>query len=290
VGPGAAKYFDLAQMSQIPAGFNGSLTITAVKTGTTTPGSIVASVMELNITGNGASAFEGVSSGATTVYMPSALCNYSGQSSFYAVQNSSTDSADVTVTYDNGLTKTATIAAGAKTSFRGCDTNASNYKGSAIITSTKDIIAVGKISGAGLSTAFVGISQGSATLALPYVRWSETQYSTGVRQHANIAIQNVGGADLAAGVEVRYYDKDGNLVGTHTLGAIAKGGKVNSNPNLVAGGSEFGYSASGTGGSAVIVGPSGSQLAVVVRISSYVPASGLTVGEDYTGIPISAAP
>jgi hypothetical protein len=286
VPAGSTKYFDLGTMTQIPSGFNGSATIEAT-------GNVVATAMELSTTGNAASAFEGVTSGATKLYMPSALCNaFGGQNSFYAIQNTATSgSASVTVNFSSGKSVNKTIAAGAKASVAGCDGgNSAGFSGSASISSTGgDIVAIGKVSGLGISSAFLGATAGASKLAAPYVRWSETQFSTGARQRAFIAIQNIGTADLAAGsVKVRYIDRNGVTVGTHTINtAVAVGAKVNSNPFVLgAAGAEFGYSGSQFGGGAIIEGPSGSQLVAVVRVVSFVPATGETVGEDYNGIAI----
>ena len=292
---GSADYIDMGTFSAITSPtFNGSVQINSVKVGTTTPGAVVASSMELQVTGDLAYAFEGANQSAATVYMPSALCNFgpnANTTSAYAVQNTSTADIQVSVNYSNGnVDGPATLAPGAKKSFDGCVTgNATGFIGSAKITATGgEIVAVGKIYGGGLSTAFLGFNSGGSKVALPYIRWTESQWVTGVRQRAYIAIQNVGAADLAAGtVAVKYYDKSGVLVGTHTLGAIAAGAKANSNPTTIgAASAEFGAYPDGSyGGAAVVEGPTGSQLAVVVRIQSYA-GGGNSVGEDYQGVPI----
>jgi hypothetical protein len=284
----ATKYFDLAQMPEFTGPFNGSVQVFAFKAGTTNPGAAVASAMELSIVSNGAYAFEGTNEFGSTVYMPSALCKLNGtQTSSYAVQNTTSSNVDVTVTYSGGAVDGPyTLAPGAKRSFNGCDVNSAPYIGSAVITASGDIVAMGKIYGGGLSTAFLGFTSGASKVALPYVRWTTAHWYDGTRQRAFIAIQNVG-ADLPAGaVTVKYYDKAGTLVGTDTLGAIPAGAKVNSNAgNIGAAGAEFGYYSDGTfGGSAVVVGPEGSELAVVVRISTN--SNSLIASEDYTGIPI----
>jgi hypothetical protein len=275
---GAAKYYDLGNISEIPDNFNGSATISA-------NGNIVAAAQELSINGTGASSFEGVNQGATTVYMPSAICNaFGGQNSAYAVQNTSATQANVTVTYSSGNTATAQIGSGAKASFQGCNSggNADGFSGSATITSDQAIIAIGKVFGNGLSTAFLGEAAGFPKLALPYVRWSETQYDSGVRQRTFIAIQNVGGS--TASVDIEYRDKDGNLVGTDTI-SIPAGEKANSKPiNVGSAADEFGY-VGGFGGGAIVSSP-GSQLVAIARVQSKVPADGSTVAEDYNGIPI----
>ncbi|MGV8049620.1 MAG: hypothetical protein AB2L21_04580 [Anaerolineaceae bacterium] len=292
---GAAKFIDMATLADITSStFNGSVKIQAVKVGTSTPGTVVASSMELQIAGDLAYAFEGAAQTASTIYMPSALCKFgpnANTNSAYAVQNTSSAPVDVSVTYSNGrVDGPYSLAAGAKRSFDGCGaSNPTGFIGSAVINATGgEIVAVGKIYGGGLSTAFLGFPSGGAKVSLPYVRWTEAHWTDGTRQRAYIAIQNVGAGDLAAGaVTVKYYDKNGVLVGTHTLGAIPVGGKVNSNPmNIGAAGSEFGaYTDGSFGGAAIVEGPAGSQLAVVVRIQTYI-GGGNSVGEDYQGVTI----
>ncbi len=292
---GSAKYFDLGQMTQLGTTFNGSVTITAKKTGTQTDGSVVATSMELSTNGTGAYAFEGASQVGNKVYMPSAFCKFGiggATNSSYAVQNvSTTTDASVSVTYSNGnVDGPYTITPGKKQSFPGCGVsgtlNPAAYIGAATVESVGgEIAAIAKIFGNGLSTAFLGVVSGSKKISLPYVRWTETHWTDGTRQRANIAIQNIGTAELPAGsVTVKYYDKAGTLLGTHTIAsALGVGKKINSNPTQI-GQTEFGYIGTSTGGGAIVEGPDGSQLAVIVRIETYVP--GGSVGEDYNGIPV----
>lgn len=292
---GSASYFDAGAIAELPAGFNGSAQITAKKADGT-PGNVVAAALELSTNGPAASAFEGISTSSAKYYMASAVCNYQGSSSAYAVQNTGDDGAadaSVTVTYNNGKTETQTIAVGKKASFLGCTPgNPAGFLGSAVIQATGNkIVAVGKVTGGGLSTAFLGAAQGAPKLALPYVRWTQAGYNgTAGRQRVFIAIQNVGSANLAAGtVKVQYLDRDGKLVGTDTMGAIAQNAKVNSNANNVAGGAEFGwYGGSNFGGSVIIEGPAGSQLTAIARVKSNTSntATATEVGEDYNAIPI----
>ncbi|GAB4496599.1 MAG: hypothetical protein OHK0052_06760 [Anaerolineales bacterium] len=296
---GAAKYFDTGLLDELGSTFNGSVVIKAVQHGTATPANVVASALELQTNNVGARAFEGVYGGSQTVYMPSALCNaFGGQTTAYAVQNLSEDSADVTVTYSNGNNETKTIGSGQKTSFLGCDAgNPAGFSGAAIITSDVNIVAIGKVGGSsGLYTAFLGETAGYNKLALPYVRWTTTHYDDGTRQRTNIAIQNVGG-DLAAGsVQVKYVNKNGEVVGIETLGALANGEKLSSNASKAtlqpghtqAELDEFGTPdanpGGGFGGAVIIESPAGSQLVAVARVASKVGSG--TVAEDYNGIPL----
>ena len=300
--PGAAQYYDLSTMAEIPAGFNGSVAITATEDANpANPGSIVATSMELATNSDNVYAFEGTSVPGTTLYMPSAFCKYRGGTinSAYAVQNTSlTTPAEVSVVYTSSNAAAPgtytegpyTVAPGGKKSLLGCTVAPVGFIGSAVISATGgQIVGIGKVSGNGISSSFNGLTTGASKVALPYIRWTETEWLTGVRQRANVAIQNVGApiADTDA-ITVTYYDRDGNVVGVKTLqGPIPTGGKVNSNPKEF--NTEFGWvSGSNYGGGAVVEGPAGSQLAVIVRVETYNLAAGAgSLGEDYNGIPVS---
>jgi hypothetical protein len=292
---GAAKYYDMGTMSEIAASsYNGSAVIEAFEAGTTNPAPVVAAVMELNTSNGNVSSFEGTAGGGDTVYVPSALCNaFGGQNTAYAVQNTGNAPVDVTVTYSNGNTDGVNgLAVGAKKSFIGCDVNPANYSGAATITAPGgEVVVVFKVYGLALSTAALGSPTGSDTLSIPYARWTESQWGVGGRQRAYVAIQNVGSALNSGDVVVRYINKDGQEVGTHTLGAMATGAKLNTNAGAATPAAgfaqsdldEFGY-IGGFGGAIIVEGPSGSSLVAVDRISSL--ASYGQVGEDAVGIAI----
>lgn len=308
VQPGASTYFDLGQLTEIPENFNGSAVVTAAHTGNaSTAGRIVASAMELGTTGNSvlaqyrAAAFEGSRQGSKTVFMPTALCNvFGGQTTAYAVQNTTNAQITVTATYFNTEGEVAgtlekNIAGGAKESFIACDaTNNNALSGSARIESSANdsIVAIGKkfVSQGILTTAFAGSSVGSSSLALPYVRWATTSnYQTGNDrgQRAFIAIQNVG-TDVVNGIQVLYKDKDGNTVCTHDLAPLGAGRKANSsvgdNCSDELENAGFGYYSDGSfGGSVLVQGPDGSQLLAVATIQSFF--NNRVVAEDYNGIP-----
>jgi len=301
---GAAKTYDMGTLGNISANvFNGSATVTAVKSGTTTPANIVASVLEFSTVGGAVKAFEGVTEGANTVFMATALCDRFNplQRTAYAVQNTSTsETAAVTVSYSNGVSENANIGPGAKKSFNACNAPGAqaNFTGAATITSSgAPIIVIGKAffnapDPAGFETAFLGESVGSAKLALPYVRYaSDAKYLSGSRQRTNIAIQNIGSAAVS-NVTVQYLNKNGTVVGTHTIASIAPGAKANSSPVSAGSGTaleEFGSPdanpGGGFGGAAVITAPAGSQLIAIGRVSSSI--NGNLVAEDYNAMDIS---
>ncbi|MCG8350532.1 MAG: hypothetical protein MI924_22420, partial [Chloroflexales bacterium] len=110
IAAGVSVSYDVGNIAQLGAAFDGSATIEA-------SGQVVATALELSVNSTGANSFEGVNAGGATIYMPSALCNFRGQTSFYAITNTSaTNSAQVTVTYRNtdgnaAGTQTGTIPA-----------------------------------------------------------------------------------------------------------------------------------------------------------------------------------
>lgn len=300
VAPGASVYRDAGvDLTALPSGFSGSAVVTAERADNSA-GAIVSSAIELEITGLGAKAFEGVSQGATTFYMPSALCNYAISAgkltnSAYAIQNTSlTTSTDVTVTYTDGTNtypETKTIGPGAKGAFIACDAGMPNgFVGSAIVTSTAtDVVAVGKVYGSGMSTGFVGAAAGSGSekVALPYVRWAtNADYTAGTLQRVYITIQNIGTAAITGNITVDYKNCNGSTDGTHTItDDIAPGAKKVSNASM-ASLTEFGRCGAGYGGSVMITAPAGSQLAVVARVQTQDTLHAITVAEDYNGINI----
>ncbi|HEY1015201.1 MAG TPA: hypothetical protein VGE07_21020 [Herpetosiphonaceae bacterium] len=299
--PYRTTFLDLAGNPnvQLPSGFTGSMVATATYVSGGAAAPLAAMANEFAVNSNNSAAFEGTSAGAVTVYMPSAQCTYAAQSSStaYAVQNVNL-SASLTfaLQYDtnvelNVMDGPYTVSAGGKKSVGGCDVMANNRTGSAIISRTAGtgtMVVVGKVSGGGLSTAFLGFTGGTARVALPYVRWSpNSTFNTGTRQRTNIAIQNVG-QETVVGAVVQYIDRNGTVIKTDTLGNISPGGKVNSDPaSALALDScgrfgEYGGGADclGTsfGGGAVVVAPAGSTLAVLARVY------GLGSGEDYSGV------
>ncbi len=297
---GSSKHVDVGDLAEIPAGFSGSATVTAHEHGTSTAAPIAATAMELGTGDAYAAAFEGLTSGAETVYMPSAMCKYYGYSSFYAVQNTGASATNVTVTYKQGnatvATASATIAAGSKNSFLTCaDGFPEGQSGSAVISADAGgtVVALLKVNGNGLTAVTPANATGAAKLALPYVRWTpQAVFDAGTRQRAYIAVQNVGGAAIAAGaVTVKYTDASGATVATQTLGDLGVGAKQSIKFMDVGGDNDFGYVAPSTyGGGAVIEGPVGSQLVAVVRIQSKSADGTINYGEDYNGIPVVAAP
>lgn len=285
----------------LPDGFTGSAVISGSKVGDpATPGKVVATAQETDDAGRSARAFEGVASGANTIYMASMLCRAGGtdpQISYYAIQNTSlTDTANVTIDfYNTAGVKIASmpskaVVPGGKTSENPCLYGVPDgTSGSAVINSVgAPIIAMGKVSSAGgIATAFLGQAAGATKIAAPYIRWSADPAAD---YRTFVAVMNVGGGP-ATNVVAKYYDGNGDLKATQTLASAGSplNQFIKTNTNAQAAGAltggQFGFSPSG--GSVEIT--SDQPLVVVVRASKVVtPPLGSTIyfAEDYNGVPI----
>ncbi len=304
---GSAKYFDMGTdvIAGIGDTFNGSVQLEAEAGGL-----LVASAIELSTTGSNTYAFESLAEGASTIFMPSALCKFNSvMDASFAIQNSGSVDVNISITLTSStlpvVTKTydlGSLTPGSKTSFNNCgpvsDPMPNGFIGSAVITATSttgtpEIVAVGKIFGGGLSTAYVGVSNGADKLAIPYVRWTTTHWNDGTRQRAFIAIQNVG-SDIVGDVVVDYIGRDGTVLCSQTLSytagdPLSSGEKVSVNAGQTGNPAceEFGYYADGFGGGAIITAPAGSQLAAITRIQTVFPANTSNyVAEDFNAIAV----
>ena len=310
-----AKFFDAANAAAtigagFPATFNGSVVVTATKVSDGSPARIVG-ISETRR--NDASpnrfrayAFEAIplSAGAQTIYMSTALCKFGigSQTTFFAIQNLSFNSPTViTVTYTTvtGTTPSPNVQnlpPLAKVSVNPCQTNGeAEYSGAATITSSSQpIAAVGKAAQTDgpptqprFTTAFLAQASGASRLAVPYIRWSPNPPGTDFRSF--VAIQNIGSTLIPAGqLTVTYYDQNGIVAANCTsVVAMAVGAKLNSTaantfPADFTCSPAVGVSSSFIG-SAVIQGPSGSNLLAIVR--NFAPAASAQIHtEDFNAI------
>lgn len=292
----AAYIARLPEVPTYPGGyFDGSLEITAtMKSDPGTPARVVASAVETQDSGRGVYSYKGTKEGADTFYLPTAMCNYFGQTSYFAIQNIGDESATVIVDYYNksaelvGSSPVKLILPGAKWSTNPCDFNLlSSTLGSAVVRSTNSVplIGMGKVSSAsGLITAFNGLSSGSTDLAAAYVRWAADP-ATNYRSF--IAVMNLG-TEAATNVVANYYDANGNLIASHQLASIAHPlapfTKVNTTPDSAGAtiNGSFGYD--GNGGAVEII--SDQPISAVVRNAIYpTHISGIEIfGEDYIAV------
>jgi len=308
----SARYVDVGRIAQLGNAFNGSAVVTSALANGQAARTVI-SVNELGITNNIARGFEGTANSGDRVYMASALCRYGAaqQTHAYAVQ-ALDGPASFRVVYTTArgqvtATQTFNLASGGKQSVLGCGNPGGagvpqNQLASAVIekvSGTGKLVAVGKVSGRDVDSAFLGVSTGAARLAGPYARWAANaafSNASNPQQRSFIAIQNVG-TTPATNVTVKYINNVGAVVATDNIGTLAPGAKANSdprpNPARGFGGAldacgRFGYygpNCTNTqfGGGVLIESAAGSQLTAVVRVVTGGPNA---TGEDYNGIPI----
>ena len=314
-----SKFFDgLNPTTTIASGlhgFNGSVVVTATKVSNGTPALIVGSSEERRVENTGlfrfqAYGFEAIpqSAGATTVYMPTALCNFALATTYFAVQNLSfTMPTVVTITYSavTGTTPTQitnTVSPLAKWSVNPCQSNGNQpFSGAAVIqSSVSPVAAIGKArQETGANPRYVTAYRAEATstnrLAIPFVRWSPLGDSSSFRSY--IAIQNIGTAVIPAGqLTVTYYSVTGAVINTCvSQNATPVGAKQNSNVAAAFPGTSSTLSCSVIqpsngdaytfAGSAIVQGPPGSALIAIVR-NSPDPFAVRVHTEDMNAIPL----
>lgn len=288
---GASKYFDLSTLTSLPTGSYTAVHVIAKRTGTTTTGKIVGTMMHMAANPFYDTAIESLTQTSKSLYFPIARCGgTAGRSTKYLLFNPTNTATTVTMKYSTGMTTSASLAALTGVWLDTCVNSGNTSVNGSVIASSSSaaIIGVGYYVNGGLNTGFYGMAVGSSKLAVPLANYSASCWTTGNRQCSEIMIMNLGSALASGSVTVKYYDKNGNLLGTHNPGAIAAGSRVVSTPaNIGAAGAEFGYYSDGTtGGSAIITGPTGSNLTAAV-FTSWIAGTNLHTGEVYNAIPVT---
>lgn len=236
---GSVTYAQLP--SQVEAGFDGSAVISSDQRIAAVVNIVSPDLSTFLTTGLGGGTYAGVTAGSPTVRLPLLFRNAFGFSTFINVQNVGTTATNITVTYQNGATGTATnLAPGASARFDQATAAGvpDGFVGAATITSTaSDIAAVVSQVGPTTILLYNGFATaGAQAPVFPLVNANNSGFITGV------AIQNAGTAPTD--VTVTYSpspDANGNPQGTactETL-SIAAGASanfaVNSFANTVAG-------------------------------------------------------
>lgn len=181
----ATVNFSLQGLTQLATNVVYSAKITA-------PGNVVGIA---NIWGSGSTApqlysYDGFSSGARTFYVPSAAKNYYGWNSSVNIQNVSTVSASVTVTYNTGYFATYSIPTNSgKAIYVPGETSLPNGLHSVKVESDQDIVVtVNQSNNYNRAATYNGASSGSTSVALPNVMKRYYSYSS------SISCQNIGAA------------------------------------------------------------------------------------------------
>jgi hypothetical protein len=244
--------------------------------------------MEVHDGWNRVSAYQAIKNGGSTnIAIPSALCRTYGQSSYLGIANPADSAVSFKVQFQplSGpvTIRSHLVRAHGRIGLSTCQQIGNTpWFGSASISETTGLLSViskvtrddgnpdaeGSVEGISVEEAE---DETGDTLALPYVRWTQTLSNT--RPRTSIAVQNLSNTTPVP-VWAKYYDRDGILRGTHYLGSLAPLAKANTDPSMV-GLNEFGYENNRYGGSVIIKGPGGSKLAAIARVF------GQTTTEDY---------
>ncbi|MCU0520259.1 MAG: hypothetical protein MUF84_06165 [Anaerolineae bacterium] len=134
--------------------------------------------------------YGGVVSGSGTAYAPVLMNGYYGFNTALTVQNLGLTSTDVTVTYSNGKTSTASVAAGSSKLFYTPNEGLpAGWLGSAKIVSSGEIVAlVNESDSTNRAASYIGFATGSTSANAPIVLKTYYGYST------SITCQNIGAA------------------------------------------------------------------------------------------------
>lgn len=226
--PNSSHYYDAANL---PAGivlappWSGSALIES------TSARLAVAVHQPRLSSQGASAFEGVAGGGTTVYFPSVLylAGDRGFTTSLAVQNTSNAATNVETTFYNPNGTVAGVARQALGGFQRLNVTPASaglpagWSGAAIVRSAAAVAAVATTNGVELSTAYPGAVAASRRASLPLIRWSPSSDPKGLR--TTVEVMNAD-PSLAADITVRYYDQAGNLVNAPSFANVPPGGKV----------------------------------------------------------------
>ena len=193
LAPGAVCRVNQGKNGTLPINFNGSAYVNAT-------GAVVV-VANQNGVNSSTSAdqqnsFNGFASGAKTVYIPSVMDAFYGFTTAIQVQNIGSNAADITITYSDGIVKTAKGVQPKQSTFfyLWTEGHAARFNGSATVTSSEDIVAIANVSDGAQSSAYNGFGGGGTQFVLPSVLKDFYEYSS------SITIQNVSGGNVDCAV------------------------------------------------------------------------------------------
>lgn len=305
--PSQASLIRSASELGLAPGFEGAMVIEAgIDSPSNQDARVVAAVRVTQGGGRRAFAYEGLSGGESSIFMPVVSCQYgTGRvTSMLHVQNTGSGEITYEVKYydrSGGLFATqdgGSIQAGAQSNLNPCDTpEMSGRSLSAVVTAPGGSISVvAMVSGQdGLLAAYTGQrmpdpgaflqTDGRYHVVLPYVEYATR--TDGWR--TTISVQNI--SDTAASdIQVKYYGTDGSLLGTHVLASADA-----SMPSYAQFGSDPTQAYSIDPGSRGFYGAveitSDQAIAVVARVQRAVNVDGFTtLGEDYSGVYLARTP
>ncbi len=198
-GNGSKTYFPISNVS---AGFSGSVVISSDK-------NVAAISNILSSDFSAAASYVGRSSGATEVQLP--LLNKDNAGIFttwFSVQNASTDPASVNVAYSDSTSASATVQPGAAKAFYQSQENHPGPVFAGTVTSDKPVVAAVIQESDKIIFAYTGFSGGATAPVFPLINANNANYITGLQ------IQNAG--TQATDVTVSYTPSSAGAACTET--------------------------------------------------------------------------
>lgn len=271
----ASHYFDV---SNLPAGISLAPPWTGSALVESTGARLAVAVHQPRLSSAGASVFEGVAGGGTSVYFPSVLylSGARAMTTNLSVQNTANAPANVDVTFYNPNGSPAGVGRVALGPYQKQNVTPATaglpagWSGSAIARSSVGIAAVANTNGVELSTAYAGAVVASARGSLPLIRWAAPGDARGLR--TTIEVLNVD-PGLPADITIKYYDQAGALVNAPSFRNVPPAGKVTHSPGEFVGDGAF-------AGTVEIEASRG-----VVSVVSAVSVDGTSM-ETYSSMPI----
>lgn len=241
-GNGSKTYFPISNVS---AGFSGSVVISSDKNV-----AAISNILSSDFTA--AASYVGRSSGATEVQLP--LLNKDNAGIFttwYSVQNASTDPANVNVAYSDSTSASATVQPGAAKVFYQSQESHPGPVFAGTVTSDKPVVAAVIQESDQIIFAYTGFSGGATAPVFPLINANNANYITGLQ------IQNAG--SQATDVTVSYTPSSAGTACTETQ-TIQPGASATFALAAFANGSNSTCAAGATFiGSAAVTGNSASQ-------------------------------
>jgi len=238
-GNGSKTYFPI---SNVDAGFSGAVVISSDK-------NVAAISNILSSDFSAAASYVGRSSGATEVLLP--LLNKDNAGIFttwFSVQNASTDPASVNIAYSDSTNASASVQPGAAAVFYQSQENHNSPVFAGTVTGDKDVVAAVIQESDKIIFAYTGFSGGATNPVFPLINANNANYVTGLQ------IQNAG--NQATSVTVSYTPSSAGAACTETQtvqpgasGTFALAAFANGSNSDCAAGAKFIGSAAVTGNS-----------------------------------------
>jgi hypothetical protein len=204
----------------IPA--NGSVVYYPIPTADGFSGSVVvesdAQIASIsNILGNGgaaAAAYDGSSEGGLNVLLPLLMSHNGNYNTWFNVQNAGSADANVSITYSDGVTASATVKPGAAATFDQSTENHGTTKVfSGVVTSNQPVAATVIEEDTRTMFAYSGFNSGSTAPVLPLINTNNSGYITGIN------VQNSGSSDT--NVTISYTPSAAGTACTETQTVLA---------------------------------------------------------------------